>query len=144
MVEESHNPMDLPAEERVETPRWTGQRIPRGSEMAVMVQEAFESGDSLDRIARTTFQAGKHHHLEFILFAIGGMVAIFGGFPVIKYLVEGGGLMSAIIGGFMLFLGICTIFVAAYMDARRSEEFGKTYQAHHDRVRRNLLDRFFE
>jgi len=136
--------MENPDGERAEAARWKGEKVPHGSEMAAMVQEAFESGDSLDRIARTTFQAGRHHHLEFILFAVGGMVAIFGGFPLIKYLVEDGERMSAIIGGFMLFLGICTILVAGYMDARRSEEFGKSYQAHHDRVRRNLLNRFFE
>ena len=126
-----------------ETHKDTSMRVERDSQTAAIVREAFESGHSLDRIAETTFERKKSAPVEFIGFAIGMLLTILGVMPVVRYAVEDGGDFPAAIGITMMACGIGVVIVTSVMDARISRNREEAYRAHHDRVRHNLLERFF-
>ena len=106
-----------------------------------VVREAFESGHSLDRIAQVTFERKKLLPFEFIGFTIGLLLSILGMLPVLKYIFEGGGTQPALFGGGMIACGMVIAVMATVMGARRERETEEAYKAHHDKVRRNLLER---
>lgn len=119
----------------------TAMQVERGSMAEAVVREAFESGHSLDRIAQVTFERKKLLPFEFIGFTTGLLLSILGMLPVSKYVFEDGGVKPALVGGGMIVCGLVIVLMATVMDARRDRETEEAYREHHDKVRRNLLER---